>query len=669
MKLENEPVRIDLGCGKRKQEGFFGIDRFPMPEVDILADIDSVLPLEGDSVDILFSSHALEHTKDLMFTMREIYRVCKHGAQVCIIAPYYEQKLNVANPYHLTVFNEHTPRFWTDHPETPVDALDYADPVQRPWGLSTSDNSNPGLDIRLINVEFFYFPEYRHLPLEQKRKFRNERLNVCEQIMYQLIVWKGDECSPDASFADHVSAFVPYEPYYIRHLKMHEQEEIIQKFTQTETALRQRIEDLKLELAEKTVPSPPQPATPDLAIERRISELTEDRVQTERLLHEARTENHHLRLQVMGLFERTELLNNQLHDVNVRLMKSEQQYQLLNEKALSLNEQNMHLREEAAQASERLNERNIQLHDEAAQSSARLDDLLERLAQAQSNTAEANQEVLALVRKNQELRDKLETLATIDAKVALLKAELLTANGIIDWYRAKEGSWKSEQDRLSQELSSIRQTSQIQSPLVQEVQHLKLALSNAQKHANHSRHEALQVIDNLQTEVSGYRASRSLQLVSLYKSKGSLWDSISPAFMSLRSFTEKHLLNTSRPLLALGDDLRNIPYREYLMPIKQDKLCRVTLAIRPLMRGVQGLIGIEIVSSTKEVVAQVVLPLASVNPDEPTHFELPVPTALEQNWYLRIFVKDADVPVGLYEVSEYSMIRKRYKYFPFAALQ
>lgn len=648
MKPENEPVRIDLGCGKRKQDGFIGIDRFPMPEVDILADIDTVLPLEDNSVDVLFSSHALEHTKDLMFTMREIYRICKHGAQVCIIAPYYEQKLNVANPYHLMVFNEHTPRFWTDHPETPVDVLDYADPIQRPWGLSKSDNSNPGLDIRLINVEFFYFPEYRHLPLDQKRKFRNERFNVCDQIMYQLIVWKGDECSPDASFADHVSAFVPYEPHYIRHLKMHEQEEIIQKFTQTETSLRQRIEDLETQLAGKAAPL----HSPDRNVEQRISELLEDRAQSERLLHEARTENHQLRLQIMGLFEKTELLSTQLQDSNTRLVKSELQQQLLDEKTIDLNEQNR------------------RLHDEAEQMSGRLNELLERLTHAQANAVEANQEILVLLRTNQELHGKLEALAKIDAKAALLKAELLTANGIIDWYRTKEGSWKGEQDKFKQELLSLQQVSQGQSsPLLQEVQHLKQALNNAQQHAHHSRHEALQVIDNLQAEVSGYRASRSLQLASLYKSKGSLWDSISPAFSSLRSFTEKHLLNTSRPQLALSDDLRNIPYREYLIPVKQEDLCRVTLAIRPLMRGTQGLVGIEIVSKDKAVVAQVVLPLASVAPDAPTHFELPVPTTLEQNWHLRIFVKDSDVPVGLYEVSEYSLIRKRYKYFPFAALQ
>ncbi len=657
MKPENKPVKIDLGCGKRKQEGFLGIDRFPMPEVDILADIDKVLPLEDGSVDMLFSSHSLEHTRDLMFTMREIYRVCKHGAQVCIIAPYNEQKLNIANPYHITIFNEHTPRFWTDHAETPVDVEDYADPVKRPWGLSKSDNSNPGLDIRLINMEFFYFPEYRHLPLEQKRKFRNERFNVCDQIMYQLIVWKGDECSPGASFSDYVSTFVPYEPYYIRHLKMHEQEEIIQKFTQSETSLRQRIEGLKLELADaKAIPSPALApvVAPDLTMERRIGELTEDRALTERLLHDARTENHQLRLQVMGLFEKSELLNGQLHEANIQLMKIQHQHQRFNDQILQLKEQIL-----------RLDEANTRLNNDCEQSSTMLNDLHDRLAQAQSNTAEANQAVLAQTRENRELRDKLEVVATIHAKVILVKAELEAANGIIGWYRQKEASWKSEQSRLSKELLSA----QAQSPLAQEVQHLNLALSNAQQHANHSRHEALRVIDSLQTEVSGYRSSRSLQLVSLYKNKDSLWNSVSPAFSSLKSFTENHLLNTSRPALILGDDLRSMPYREYLMPIKQDNLCGVLLAIRPLMRGVLGLIGIEIVSSNKEVVAHVVLPLADIDPDQPTRFELPAPTALGPNWHLRIFVKDSDVPVGLYEVSQYSIMKKRTKYSPFAALQ
>lgn len=659
MTFENEVVRVDLGCGKRKQEGFFGIDRFPMPEVDMLADIDLGIPLQDNSVDMLFSSHFLEHARDLMFTMREIYRICKHGAQVCIIAPYNEQKLNIANPYHITIFNEHTPRFWTDHPETPVDEADYADPVKRPWGLSKSDNSNPGLDIRLNNMEFFYFPEYLYLPLEQKRKFRNERFNVCDQIMYQLIVWKGDECSPGVSYEDHVSAFKPYEPHYIRHLKMHEQNEIIQKFTQSEASLRQRIEDLKAELAQATSAAKPAAVTPtithDALLERRINELTEDRALTDRLLHEARADNHQLRLQVMSAFEKAEALSAQIHEGKTRLMKSQLEQDQLRDQIAGLSEQNARLESENVNALLLVNE----LH--------------ERLAEAHSNSSATHQAILDQIQENKELRSRLEVSAIADAKVALVKTELVAANGIIEWYRAKEESWNVEQHRLQQDLLNAQQATKkatlTQSPIAQQVKHLNLALSTAENKANQSRQEALQVIDSLQSEVREYRSSRSLQLVSLYKSKSSLWNSISPAFTQLRTFTEKHLLKTSRPVLTLGDDLRNVPYREYLMPLRQENLCAVLLAVRPLMRGQIGLLGVEIVSNNDEVVAHIVLPLAEVDPEVPTRFELPTAATLDANWYLRVFARDADVPVALYEVSQYSIMKKRTKYFPFAALQ
>ena len=83
-------VRVDLGCGTVKQSGFVGIDRYALPGVDIVADLNHPLPLRDDSVDLLCASHSLEHVADLQAMMKEIYRACKHGAQVCIVAPYYQ---------------------------------------------------------------------------------------------------------------------------------------------------------------------------------------------------------------------------------------------------------------------------------------------------------------------------------------------------------------------------------------------------------------------------------------------------------------------------------------------------------------------------------------------------------------------------------------------------
>jgi SAM-dependent methyltransferase len=666
MMTESKSTKIDLGCGKRKQEGFIGVDRFPMPEVDILADIDQRLPLEDDSVDVLFSSHSLEHVKDLMFTMREIYRVCKHGAQVCIVAPYNEQKLNIANPYHITVFNEHTPRFWTDHTETPVDPEDYLDPVERPWGLSRSDNSNPGLDIRLVSMEFFYFPEYQFLPIEQKRRFRNERFNVCEQIMFQLIVWKGDEHSGE-NYSEHVRNFTPYEPNHIRHLKMREQEAIIQKFNQTETELRKQVEDLKTQLADQEIAATSGSVQPAVSIAsdvvgmqyRRISELTEDRAQAERNIHVARTESHQLRLQIMSLFEKSESLNLQLRDANILLMQSRMQNEHSETRILQLVEQNKQLAEQKQKHSDevqRINEQKLQLIDQKQ----------ELIEQNLHIANEFSASILSLTKENQELRNQLESVATIKAKYVLAKAELDAANGLIQWHRANEHWWSNEKNRLNQDLLNVQQAAQSQSPLVSSLNH---ALSTEQQNARQARDEALKVIDNLHAENSAFRSSRSLHLISQYRSKDSLWHMVSPAFSSLKTYSKENFLGKSNPSLILGKDLRTTPYREYIMPVAQNQLSAISLAVRPLMRGTNGIIGVEIVSNDKEVVSQAVLPLSDINPDQPTQFALPAPITLNKNWYLRIFVKESDVPVSLYEVCEYSIMKNRTKYSPFAFLQ
>jgi predicted SAM-dependent methyltransferase len=51
-------MRIDVGCGRFKQEGFVGVDRYVGG--DIVASMDR-LPFADDSCEHVYSSHALEH--------------------------------------------------------------------------------------------------------------------------------------------------------------------------------------------------------------------------------------------------------------------------------------------------------------------------------------------------------------------------------------------------------------------------------------------------------------------------------------------------------------------------------------------------------------------------------------------------------------------------------
>lgn len=183
-------MKIDIGCGLNKQPGYIGIDIADTVDVDIRCDINKGIPLEDNTVEKVIASHSLEHVQDLMFIMKELYRVCKDRATICIVAPYYHTSLNMANPYHKQVFNEHTPRFFTKDNTSPLPYKDYDFPHAKVWALGESDNSNLEMDFRCIKMEFFYFDKYRYLTEEEKSEARKKEINVVDQIMYQFLVVK-----------------------------------------------------------------------------------------------------------------------------------------------------------------------------------------------------------------------------------------------------------------------------------------------------------------------------------------------------------------------------------------------------------------------------------------------------------------------------------------------
>jgi Methyltransferase domain len=186
----DQPLWIDLGCGTVKEPGFLGIDRWPMPGVDIVCDLDQGIPVASGSADYVLASHSLEHLRDLPAAISEIYRVCKDRALVTIIAPYDSTRLNRANPYHFQVWNEHTARFFTSDSSSPVDQDDFNFPSINEWGLSASDHSQSDVDLRCLRMEFQYFGPYRGLDEQTKRTLRQSLSDVCDQMALQLLVVK-----------------------------------------------------------------------------------------------------------------------------------------------------------------------------------------------------------------------------------------------------------------------------------------------------------------------------------------------------------------------------------------------------------------------------------------------------------------------------------------------
>lgn len=99
-------IRLDIGCGVRKREGFIGIDFTPYRDVDIVMDLrNAPLPFEDNSVDEVYTDHFLEHLviEDIVRVMQEIHRVCKPFARVEIRVPHFSGLTNFYE-FHKTSF-------------------------------------------------------------------------------------------------------------------------------------------------------------------------------------------------------------------------------------------------------------------------------------------------------------------------------------------------------------------------------------------------------------------------------------------------------------------------------------------------------------------------------------------------------------------------------------
>jgi len=93
---------VDLGCGNNKTPGTFGVDLYPYPGVDQVANLDHYpWPLDTNRFDELISNHFIEHVADILAFMGEIHRITKPGGLVRLTTPHYSSVNSWSDPTHL----------------------------------------------------------------------------------------------------------------------------------------------------------------------------------------------------------------------------------------------------------------------------------------------------------------------------------------------------------------------------------------------------------------------------------------------------------------------------------------------------------------------------------------------------------------------------------------
>lgn len=108
------PVKLDLGCGPRKKEGFIGVDfDDKWPGVDVAADLTKRFPYPDSSVDEIWAHDVIEHLPDRIHTMNELWRVCKAGAEVNIRVPSTDGRGAFQDPTHVSFWNVNSFKYYT----------------------------------------------------------------------------------------------------------------------------------------------------------------------------------------------------------------------------------------------------------------------------------------------------------------------------------------------------------------------------------------------------------------------------------------------------------------------------------------------------------------------------------------------------------------------------
>ena len=101
-------MKLNLGCGNDKLEGYLNCDISPEVNPDKIVDLEKPLDFEDNSIDEVIIYHTLEHIKDFIQLMKELHRICKRNTLINIKVPFYASWGQFNDPTHVRFFTPFT---------------------------------------------------------------------------------------------------------------------------------------------------------------------------------------------------------------------------------------------------------------------------------------------------------------------------------------------------------------------------------------------------------------------------------------------------------------------------------------------------------------------------------------------------------------------------------
>lgn len=95
---------LEICCGKRKKEGYLGLDKSINSNAQIIADVSTGLPFKANIFKNIRMINALEHFTDTISIIHEIHRVSKNNAKITLIVPHFSSMYTWIDPDHKKSF-------------------------------------------------------------------------------------------------------------------------------------------------------------------------------------------------------------------------------------------------------------------------------------------------------------------------------------------------------------------------------------------------------------------------------------------------------------------------------------------------------------------------------------------------------------------------------------
>ena len=167
----NISLRLDLGCGNNKKEGFLGVDFSNECDADIIHNLDIYpYPFEDSTVSEIFCSHFFEHVGSTKNFMEECWRMLQSGGVLDIIVPYYTSLRATQDFTHKNFISENSFLYFNKN-----------------WiDQNKLQHYNIDCNFSIDNVRYFYAPEWSTRSVEAQEWARKHYWNVVLDIQVTL---------------------------------------------------------------------------------------------------------------------------------------------------------------------------------------------------------------------------------------------------------------------------------------------------------------------------------------------------------------------------------------------------------------------------------------------------------------------------------------------------